>query len=71
MLSSTSIMARTTARAKEGVETIIMIEDIQHCIAKSLYGLLLAYKWLDSCGICDLSRISVALAETPGAESCI
>jgi hypothetical protein len=67
MLSSTSTMARTTARAKEGVGTIIMIEDIQHCIAKSLYGLLLAYKWLDLCGICVLSRISVALAETPGA----
>jgi hypothetical protein len=38
MLSSTSTMARTTVKAREGVEMIIMINHAQLCVDGSLCG---------------------------------
>jgi hypothetical protein len=65
MLSSTSIMARTTARAKGEVGMIIMIDCTAVYCEKSIWAItgvqMVGFLW----GLCS-SRVSVALVEIPG-----
>jgi hypothetical protein len=65
MLSSTLIMARTTARAKGEVGMIIMINYTAVYCEKSIWAItgvqMVGFLW----GLCS-SRVSVALVEIPG-----